>query len=141
MTNFSSTPYSSLVTRYFIVLLGLAAAFILPHVLNDYLIFILVTLLINAILALSLNLVNGYMGEFSVGHAAFMALGAYSSAIVTVRLLPGLPPLLLFPCAILVGGGVASLVGVPLAFLSFKTRGDYLAIITLAFLMIVKSGL
>ena len=72
MTNFSSTPYSSLVTRYFIVLLGLAAAFILPHVLNDYLIFILVTLLINAILALSLNLVNGYMGEFSVGHAAIM---------------------------------------------------------------------
>lgn len=127
--------------RALLLALSIAASFVLPHVLNDYLIFILVTLLINAILALSLNLVNGYMGEFSVGHAAFMALGAYSSAIVTVRLLPGLPPWLLFPCATLVGGGIASLVGVPLAFLSFKTRGDYLAIITLAFLMIVKSGL
>ena len=126
---------------FLFVIFGIAASFLLPHLLNDYLIFILTTLLINAILALSLNLVNGYMGEFSVGHAAFMALGAYSSAIVTVRLLPGLPPWLLFPCAILVGGSIASLVGVPLAFLSFKTRGDYLAIITLAFLMIVKSGL
>ena len=108
--------------RALLLALSIAVSFALPHLLNDYLIFILVTLLINAILALSLNLVNGYMGEFSVGHAAFMALGAYSSAIVTVRLLPGLPPWLLFPCAILIGGGVASIIGVPLAFLSFKTR-------------------
>lgn len=136
-----SDHHSSFATRYFILLLTLAAAFVLPHCLNDYLIFILTTLLINGILALSLNLVNGYMGEFSVGHAAFMALGAYSSAIVTVRLLPSLPPCLLFPFAVLIGGFISSLVGVPLAFLSFKTRGDYLAIITLAFLMIVKSGL
>lgn len=127
--------------RYLIILITITTAFFLPHCLNDYLIFIFITLLINAILCLSLNLVNGYMGEFSVGHAAFMCLGAYSSAIVTARLLPGLPPLLLFPCAILIGGSVASIVGIPLAFLSFKTRGDYLAIITLAFLMIVKSGL
>ena len=123
------------------IALGGVASFVLPSFLNDYLIFICITLAINAILCLSLNIVNGYMGEFSVGHAAFMALGAYSSALVTVRFLPGLPPLLLFPLAVLAGGIVASLAGVPLAFLSFKTRGDYLAIITLAFLMIVKSGL
>ncbi|MBM3857500.1 MAG: branched-chain amino acid ABC transporter permease [Verrucomicrobia bacterium] len=141
MKNFSSTRYSPLATRYSIIFLSTVAAFVLPHCLNDYLIFILITLLINAILSLSLNLVNGYMGEFSVGHAAFMGLGAYTSAIVTARLFPGVAPYLLFPCAVLIGGGVASLVGVPLAFLSFKTRGDYLAIITLAFLMIVKSGL
>ncbi|MBX9742498.1 MAG: branched-chain amino acid ABC transporter permease [Chthoniobacterales bacterium] len=110
-------------------------------ILNDYLIFILITLIINAILCLSLNLVNGYMGEFSVGHAAFMALGAYSSAIITVKIAPTLPPLFLFPMAVLIGGATAALAGIPLAFLSFKTRGDYLAIITLAFLMIVKSGL
>jgi branched-chain amino acid transport system permease protein len=135
------THDKSYTTRSLFLVLGVATSLLLPYCLNDYLIFILITLLINAILALSLNLVNGYMGEFSVGHAAFMALGAYSSAIVTVRLLPGVPPWLLFPCAILVGGSIASLVGIPLALLSFKTRGDYLAIITLAFLMIVKSGL
>src|SRR3990167_2463825 len=96
---------------------------------------------INIILTLSLNLVNGYMGEFSVGHAGFMALGAYASAIITVKTFPTFPPLLLFPIALLAAGGMAELAGIPLAFLSFKTRGDYLAIITLAFLMIVKSGL
>lgn len=137
--NFLKTTNHQLRTLFFV--LSLSAAFLLPYYCNDYLIFILITLLINAILALSLNLVNGYMGEFSVGHAAFMGLGAYSSAIVTSRLFPELPPLLLFPCAVLMGGFVASLIGIPLAFLSFKTRGDYLAIITLAFLMIVKSGL
>ena len=137
--NFIRTTNYKLRTLFFIF--GLAAAFVLPYCLNDYLVFILMTLFINAILSLSLNLVNGYMGEFSVGHAAFMSLGAYSSAIITTRLFPGVVPWLLFPSAVLIGGGVASLVGVPLAFLSFKTRGDYLAIITLAFLMIVKSAL
>ncbi len=123
------------------LLLGGVLSFLLPHFLNDYLIFIAVTFIINAILCLSLNLVNGYMGEFSVGHAAFMALGAYGSAIVTVNFFPNLPALFLFPLAVCAGGIAASLAGIPLAFLSFKTRGDYLAIITLAFLMIVKSGL
>ena len=124
-----------------LLLLGGIASFVLPHFLNDYLVFIAITLAINAILCLSLNLVNGYMGEFSVGHAAFMALGAYTSALITVKFLPTLPPLVLFPTAVIIGGSVAALAGVPLAFLSFKTRGDYLAIITLAFLMIVKSAL
>lgn len=124
-----------------LLLLGGIASFLIPHVLNNYLTFILITLAINAILCLSLNLVNGYMGEFSVGHAAFMALGAYASAIITVKILPTLPSFFLFPLAVIIGGAVAALVGIPLALLSFKTRGDYLAIITLAFLMIVKSGL
>lgn len=110
-------------------------------ILNDYFTFILITLIINVILCLSLNLVNGYMGEFSVGHAAFMALGAYSSAILTVKIAPHFFPFFLFPMAVLLGGTIAAIAGIPLAFLSFKTRGDYLAIITLAFLMIVKSAL
>jgi branched-chain amino acid transport system permease protein len=85
----------------------------------------------------SLNLVNGYMGEFSVGHAGFMSLGAYASAILTTKWLAGSPAA--FPLALLFGGSVAAVIGFLLALLSFKTRGDYLAIITLAFLMIVKS--
>ena len=123
-----------------LLLLGGVASILIPKFFNNYITFVFITLIINAILCVSLNLINGYMGEFSVGHAAFMALGAYSSAIITVKIAPTLPVFFLFPLAVTAGGFVAGLVGVPLAILSFKTRGDYLAIITLSFLMIVKSG-
>ena len=106
---------------------------------NGYTRFVLISVGINVILCASLNLVNGYMGEFSVGHAGFMSLGAYTAAVITVRALPG--NAMAFPLALLAGGAVAAVVGLLLALLSFKTRGDYLAIVTLAFLMIVKSGL
>jgi branched-chain amino acid transport system permease protein len=108
-------------------------------VFNGYTEIILMTIGVNIILCASLNLVNGYMGEFSVGHAGFMSLGAYMSAVFTMKWLPATPAL--FPVAVITGGLVAAAVGFLLALLSFKTRGDYLAIITLAFLMIVKSAL
>jgi len=94
---------------------------------------------INMILTLSLNLVNGYMGEFSVGHAGFMAIGAYVSSVLTVWVLPPHLSPWLFPGVLLAGGGAAALAGLVVAFPSFRTRGDYLAIVTLAFNMIVKS--
>lgn len=109
--------------------------------LNTYTIFILTTICIHVILCASLNLVNGYMGEFSVGHAGFMALGAYTSAIFTTKIYPGMASVWTFPLAVLAAGAFAAFIGFFLAVLSFKTRGDYLAIITLAFLMIVKSAL
>ncbi|MBF0520283.1 MAG: branched-chain amino acid ABC transporter permease [Nitrospirae bacterium] len=94
---------------------------------------------INFILTLSLNLVNGYMGEFSVGHAVFMAIGAYTSAIITVKVFSlSLGPWI-FPLAVLTGGMASALAGLLVAIPSFKIRGDYLAIVTLAFNMIVKS--
>jgi branched-chain amino acid transport system permease protein len=105
---------------------------------NSYTQFVLVTVGINIILSTSLNLVNGYMGEFSVGHAGFMSLGAYASAVLTTKWLPD-TPWAFFP-SVVFGGMVAALIGFFLALLSFKTRGDYLAIVTLAFLMIVKSA-
>ena len=107
-------------------------------ILNDYSKVVLITVGINIILCVSLNLVNGYMGEFSVGHAGFMALGAYASALMTTKWLPA--SFFEFPLAVVFGGMVAAVIGFFLALLSFKTRGDYLAIITLAFLMIVKSA-
>lgn len=107
-------------------------------ILNGYTLFVLNTVGINIILCASLNLVNGYMGEFSVGHAGFMSLGAYTSAILTTRFFPPGPHMFFF--AVILGGAVAALIGFLLGLLSFKTRGDYLAIITLAFLMIVKSA-
>jgi branched-chain amino acid transport system permease protein len=122
---------------------GLAACFAIEQfgLVDDYVRFVLITLGINIILCVSLNLVNGWMGEFSVGHAGFMALGAYLSACVSVKWLSWGDPLWMFPLAVVGGGLLAGAVGFLLGLLSFKTRGDYLAIITLAFLMIVKSGI
>ena len=97
----------------------------------------------NVILSTSLNLVNGNMGEFSCGHAGFMCVGAYVSSVLGVWLFakdkvfgapildPGLA-LYAFPFVILAGGIAAALAGLLVAIPSYKTRGDYLAIITIA---------
>jgi branched-chain amino acid transport system permease protein len=106
-----------------------------------YLQLVLIYLGINIILTVSLNLINGYMGEFSVGHAGFMAVGAYVASLLTVHVFPASNINLFFPLAILAGGFAAALAGFLVAIPSFKTRGDYLAIVTLAFCMIVKSVL
>ncbi len=116
-----------------------------PSFLNLYWQQVLIYVGINIILTVSLNLVNGYMGEFSVGHAGFMAVGAYVASILTVWVFPrwGLKDHIpyLFPLALLIGGLAAGLTGLVIAFPSFRTRGDYLAIVTLAWNMIVKSVL
>lgn len=127
-------------TMLVLVVLGFFLALLAPRFgwMNSYIGHVLITMGINIILCASLNLVNGYMGEFSVGHAGFMSLGAYTSAIITTK--TPLPGINTFLPAIAMGGVVAAGIGFFLALLSFKTRGDYLAIITLAFLMIVKSG-
>ena len=107
---------------------------------------------VNIIMTVSLNLVNGYMGEFSCGHAGFMAVGAYTSSVITVLLfaeddvfgaplLPAWTSIPLFPVALIIGGIAASIVGLLVAVPSFRTRGDYLAIITLAVNYIVKSAI
>jgi branched-chain amino acid transport system permease protein len=110
-------------------------------IINPYIDLVLKYIGINIILTVSLNLVNGYMGEFSVGHAGFMAIGAYAASLLTVWVFPrGLGPFL-FPLALLAGGIAAGIAGLGIAFPSFCTRGDYLAIVTLAFNMIIKSVL
>jgi branched-chain amino acid transport system permease protein len=117
---------------------------------SDYRVLILRFIFISVILTLSLNLVNGYMGEFSCSHPGFMALGAYATSVLTVLLFvnddvfgaPLLPPALgpfMFPLALIAGGLVAAVGALAVAIPSFRTRGDYLAIISLAFMFIVKS--
>lgn len=108
---------------------------------NPYILMVIMYVGINIILTASLNLINGYMGEFSVGHAGFMAVGAYVSSILTVRVFPVQHAQWFFPLALIAGGMGAGLVGMIVAIPSFKTRGDYLAIVTLAFNMIVKSAI
>lgn len=111
------------------------------QLLNPYHQQVLMYVGINIILTLSLNLVNGYMGEFSVGHAGFMAIGAYIAAILTVAVLPPAWRAFLFPLVLIFAGLMAALAALVIAIPSFRTRGDYLAIVTLAFNMIVKSVL
>lgn len=117
---------------------------------SDYRVITLKLMLIAILLTLSLNLINGYMGEFSCSHPGFMALGAYGASVFTVGLFANdqiFGPALVtggwtaafFPVGLFVGGAVAALGALIIAFPSFKTRGDYLAIISLAFLFIVKS--
>ncbi len=133
------------------MLLGLVAM-TQTGLLGQYAQTFLCTMGIYMILAASLNLVNGYMGEFSCGHAGFMAVGANTASIVGVILFVGdehLGPALLpmslaplaFPLILATGFAAAALVGLLVAIPSFKTRGDYLAVITLAAGYIVKSAL
>ena len=102
---------------------------------------------INVILAVSLNLINGFTGQFSIGHAGFMAIGAYSSAYFTVyhgqaleRALGGgtLGHVVAFGIAILIGAVVAGLMGLLVGVPSLRLRGDYLAIVTLGFAEIIR---
>lgn len=93
---------------------------------------ILILVGINIILTSSLNLINGYTGQFSIGHAGFMAVGAYTSALISIYL--GWPFLL----ALLVAAVFAAVVGVAIGLPTLRLRGDYLAIATLGFGEIVR---
>lgn len=100
---------------------------------------LLVPICVYIIASLSLNLVVGYSGELSLGHAGFMCVGAYSSALfshVTSDVLPSVPRLIL---ALLVGAAVAAVFGVLIGIPVLRLRGDYLAIVTLAFGEIIKN--
>ena len=114
---------------------------------NSYFLFISYDVGINIILAVSLNLINGYTGQFSLGHAGFMAVGAYTSAVLTTKVGEKIVPMLggaaalepLFFLAALIAGGLTAacsglLVGAP----SLRLRGDYLAIVTLGFGEIIR---
>ncbi len=91
---------------------------------------------IYSIMVLGINIVNGYTGIFSLAHAGFMAVGAYAAALCT-RYVFTAP--YLFPLALLAGGLAAMCVGLLVAVPSFKSKGDYLAIITLGFTLMVQS--
>src|ERR1044072_947305 len=102
---------------------------------------------INVILAVSLNLINGFTGQFSIGHAGFMAIGAYSSAYFTVYHGQNLEQALgggtfahsiVFTIAILIGALVAGVMGLLVGIPSLRLRGDYLAIVTLGFAEIIR---
>ncbi|WP_449622261.1 branched-chain amino acid ABC transporter permease [Robertmurraya sp. Marseille-Q9965] len=101
-------------------------------ILNPFYANTLIFIGINIILAVSLHLVIGITGQFSIGHAGFLAVGAYISAIITMKF--QLP----FPLALLAGGVVAALAGLIVGIPSLRLKGDYLAIATLGFGEIIR---
>ena len=135
------------------VLIHLALLYTIFHLwsgMSDYRLLVLKLTLIAVMITLSLNIVNGYMGEFSCSHPGFLALGAYAASVFTLVLfvddrifgiawLPKAIGSLFFPIALILGGFVAAIGALAVAIPSFRTRGDYLAIISLAFMFIVKS--
>lgn len=113
-------------------LIGLALAVLLPLIVNDYYRSVLWTIGIYVLLGLGLNIIVGYAGLFQLGHAAFYALGAYTAAMLNLRL--GVPLLATLPIAVIVAGAAGFIVSRPILHL----RGDYLAIVTIAFGEIIR---
>ena len=107
---------------------------------NSYWLFIAYDIGINIILAVSLNLINGYTGQFSLGHAGFLAVGAYTAAVITNQF-SELTPFVsgaVFLGALLAGGLLAALAGLLVGIPTLRLRGDYLAIVTLGFGEIIR---
>lgn len=123
---------------FWLALAGSLLVFIILQVLissgslNSFYINTLYTLAINIILAASLHLIIGITGQFSIGHAGFLAVGAYASAIITMKL--QMP----FFLALLAGGLAAGVAGLIIGIPSLRLKGDYLAIATLGFGEIVR---
>lgn len=101
-------------------------------ILDTYIELNIILICINIILAVGLNLITGFTGQFSLGHAAFMSIGAYTSAIITAKL--GQP----FFVGIILSGIISALAGIIIGIPTLRLKGDYLAIATLGFGEIVK---
>jgi branched-chain amino acid transport system permease protein len=122
-----------------VILLGLGV----DQFANSYIQLTLIYVLVNMILGMSLNLVNGYTGQFSLGHAGFMAVGAYFSAWLSTNVIifSGFWSFLNFPFYALFGGLLSAVAGFLVGQPSLRLKGDYLAIVTLGFAEIIRVSL
>jgi branched-chain amino acid transport system permease protein len=130
-------------SKLYLLLALVAAAVVAKYetAIGPYYFQIIIYIGINVILASSLNLINGFAGQFSLGHAGFMALGAYTSAVITssLHVSPGtMVSYPLFALALICGGLVASVFGLLVGIPSLRLKGDYLAITTLGLGEIIR---
>ena len=135
--NFLRTHRTIATVIAFVLVYVVTKALYLTGILNTYYIQLIILVGINIVMTVSLGMVNGFTGQFSIGHAGFMAVGAYTSAMITTVWLHastanpwvGYP---IFIVAVLAGGllaaGAGYLVGAP----SLRLKGDYLAFVTLS---------
>lgn len=119
-----------------IVIYLLLSLLISQGVINSYYSDLITMVCINVILAVSLNLVTGLLGQLVLGHAGFMLVGAYAAALFTLH--SNLPLPVAFPIGLLLGGLVAAISGVIIGVPALRLKGDYLAIITLGFGEIIR---
>lgn len=123
----------SLISLVFVILIYAAMQLMIyTGFINSYLLMNIIIIGINIILAVSLNLITGFTGQFSLGHAAFMSVGAYVSAIATAKF--NLP----FTAGILIAALAAAIAGMLIGIPTLRLKGDYLAIATLGFGEIIK---
>ena len=117
-------------------------------IIKSYYLQIIMFIGLNIVMTVSLGMINGFTGQFSIGHAGFMAVGAYVSVFLTTivfQLMGKSPPglsvlgyLIFFP-AVLVGGLSAALTGFLIGLPTLRVRGDYLAIVTMAFGEVIRT--
>lgn len=121
--------------RYLFFILGVLIIYLIdllsPHI-NPYYFQIIIFAGINIVLAVSLNVINGLCGQFSLGHAGFMAVGAYFSSFLTFYYHTP------FSLALIAGGVLAGLIGLGVGIPTLRLRGDYLAIATLGMGEIIR---
>jgi branched-chain amino acid transport system permease protein len=144
-------PRSTFLPRFTVAaLIGAVLVYLSEANLNPYLLSIIQFIGLNIILAVSLNVTNGFIGLFSLGHPAFMTIGGYVTALLVIpaerkaALLPDLPSLLAsqewsFLPALVAGGLAAALVALFIGFPVLRLRGHYLAVATLGLIFIVQS--
>lgn len=140
LKNMKRSTKSNLITfgiviAFYLIVQILSAADVLTNSFSGQ----LVPICAYVILAISLNLTVGFLGELSLGHAGFMSVGAFSGALVWVNLSKTMPEPLALLLAFVVGGIVAGLFGFLVGVPVLRLSGDYLAIVTLAFGEIVKN--
>src|SRR5688500_132302 len=130
-----------------LVLVAVGAEFALPVIIPDTAWRVLVTqALVSVVVALSLNVINGMAGQFSIGHAGFVGIGAYTGAVVSSQIHRSLgspdydfaTSFLIVPPALIAAGLMAGLFGFLVGLPSLRLRGDYLAIVTLGFAEIFR---
>ncbi|SKC63358.1 branched-chain amino acid transport system permease protein [[Eubacterium] yurii] len=128
--------------NFIINILGVSILFVVINILiqsgmiNSYISGILILVCINIVLAISLNITAGCLGQMALGHAGFMSIGAYTAALFTKsNLIPGVGGYVL---ALILGGLIAMIIGVVIGIPALRLRGDYLAILTLAFCEIIR---
>ncbi|MDD2354954.1 MAG: branched-chain amino acid ABC transporter permease [Lachnospiraceae bacterium] len=126
--------YAIVIIAYIILEIFMKAGLMSSHLKG-----LLVPMVYYAIAAVALNLCVGILGELSLGHAGFMCVGAFSSAIVSQLLSGAIPDALRFILALIIGVVISALFGMLIGIPVLRLNGDYLAIVTLAFGEIIKN--
>ena len=116
------------------VIYAVVQALLASGIISSFYEITIATICINIILAVSLNLVTGFTGQFSLGHAGFMSIGAYACALINLKMNSTAG----FLVGIAAGAGAAALVGILIGIPTLRLKGDYLAIATLGMAEIIR---